>query len=305
MSESGPPDGIDPPLEGKIFHGPPPPDSDGWSNPWATPEDDAPPEDVEPEPPSQRQGPKIVELLRRWFGRRNKNITPHEPQEPEVPPPPPELPDLPFDFDPPSQGDENASLPDPNVDREKAREMERLEKKHSKPDLQILPHDEWALHHPNGSDARDAAIDGVLNGSVTPDDAIPDITPDALLYRADDIDERGFDAVDHQVMDAVKGIEEYDFERFAKFLEEMRGKMSREEAERIYGAIANDRARHAMLEDYDAQNRQRILNQTEQTAQHINDALPQLEGMDEIIAAAKGNYYQESDLVILSPTCRL
>lgn len=266
-------------------------------------------------PPEQPKGSKIKEFISKLIPfRRGRSTQRRNMEAPQTPTPGGSDWDLP-DFKPQSAKPEPPQPPPeekktrwlprpkettppepkaPDFDRRFSQEAKYLSEKYGGPDLKILPKDEWAIHYQNGAEAQNNAIGGLLQGSTTSSAAVSDLTPDALLYDASELESQGLPAVEARVMDAATGIRTYDYQRFAEFTSSMQGThMNQQNAERIYGTIAADRSREIMLTSYDASHQHRVVSTMDRMVGEVESMTPHLNGMDQILSAARLQYFNE------------
>src|SRR3989337_3349979 len=88
----------------------------------------------------------------------------------------------------------------PQIDR-LAREKVFLAGQASEGGLKGLPGKSWSFHYPNGGEAKNAAISGLLSGEKKPDDAVEDLKPDVLIYDVSALEQEGLQSVAGKVRD--------------------------------------------------------------------------------------------------------
>jgi len=178
-----------------------------------------------------------------------------------------------------------------------AREKVFLASQASEGNLKILPGKAWAFHYPNGAEARNAAISGLISGKVGVEEAVGDLKPDVLIYNAEDLNEQGLTTVSGRVRDASSYVAQYDYPRFAQFVSQMQGtEVTPQTAQALYDGITQSRIRKKMMDAYGYTGRKQIeaaLNlEAGKTVQQIG-SLPRVE---KVLAALKMNWMAEDQL---------
>ncbi len=231
------------------------------------------------------------ELLRRIFkktGTRNRAEEPHHREPPQALEE--TLSDEPEPKMPPSE----------HFNRQNAREMERLAEQGT-PELRVLPGDQWAMHYPNGIDARNEAVERLFAGEADPHVEVDTVTPDTLFYDQNELTNKGFSTVRNRVFDVVTSHEHYDYAKFTNFISEMHGTtIDAALAQKLYNTIAYDRIRHVMLDTYHATDRARIVETIRTEMQATPAQIRSLAGMEQILAALKTNTYAD-DFEFVTP----
>lgn len=178
-----------------------------------------------------------------------------------------------------------------------AREKVFLAEQSSEGGLKVVPGKKWGFHYPTGTEARSAAISGLLSGSVTPENAVGSLKPDALVYNATDLETQGLSTVAGRVRDASAYVTHYDYPRFAQFVSQMQGtELSPENAQALYDGIAQSRIRKKMLDAYGHTGRKQLedalRSEAEITAQHAG-SLPRVE---KVLSALKMSWMAKDGL---------
>ena len=76
--------------------------------------------------------------------------------------------------------------------------------------LKVVPGKEWALHYPKDGEYRTAALWGLLVGTVTPEDVLSDLKPDALVYNVEELRQGGLEAVSGRIRDVTERVKQKD-----------------------------------------------------------------------------------------------
>lgn len=234
--------------------------------------------------PEQQKSNRVVEWLRSLLPRKNKT-THREVQEPQTPRPTPRQTEQ---FPMPRHGEST-----PKFDNTDAREKAFLAEQETE-GLKVLPGDTWAMHYPNGSDERGAAVERLFNGTSEPTAEVGNVTPDALIYDQKDIKIRGKDVVKRQINRIVTTHENYDFPRFTAFVAEMHGtSMTPEMADAYYGMIASDKSKRVMLETYEHTDKMHVLESLKDEAAKRAEHVATMQPMMKIMAAARTNAFND------------
>lgn len=175
-----------------------------------------------------------------------------------------------------------------------AREKIFLAEQASEGGLKVVPGKSWAFHYPQGAQAREAAISGLLSGQAKPEAVVGDLRPDAFTYDAADLEQQGLPIVSGRVRDVSAYVTHYDYPRFAKFVSEMQGTgITPDTAQSLYDGIAQSRIRKKMMEAYGYTGRKQMEDalrvEAERTAQQIG-SLPKVE---KVLSALKLDWLTE------------
>lgn len=124
----------------------------------------------------------------------------------------------------------------------------------------IYPGTEWGQHYATDIASRNSLIQGLLDGTVNPDEAASQLKPDGLVYDAGELESpEGLSGLMSRVRDATAQIAYYDYERFAQFITKMGGTgIDAQVAKEIYDRIAQSRTRKVLLDAYGFTGRQQI-----------------------------------------------
>lgn len=175
-----------------------------------------------------------------------------------------------------------------------AREKVFLASQAAEGGLKTLPGKSWAFHYPNGGEARQAAISGLLTGTARPEEVVGDLKPDVLIYDVSDLEQEGLSTVTAKVRDVSSYVTHYDYPRFAQFVSKMKGTdITSETVQALYDGIAQSRIRKKMIDAYGYTGRKQIEEalriEAEKTAQQIGN-LPMVE---KVLGALKMNWLTE------------
>ncbi len=154
--------------------------------------------------------------------------------------------------------------------------------------LSVLPSKEWSLHYPSGSSVRSQKLQALLDGTASAPDVARDITPDALLYNVDDIGARGLEAVAARIRDLSATITYYDYPRFARFVERLRGRtIPIEELDALYSAVARTRIQKKLMDAYGATGRAQIERALKDESARVLEHIPTLPPPQKILSSLK------------------
>lgn len=190
---------------------------------------------------------------------------------------------------------EGAELPRQPLQKDNfAREKVFLAGQASEGGLKVLPGKTWAFHYPNGAEARDAAISGLISGKVGVEEAVGDIKPDVLIYAAEDLNEQGLPTVSGRIRDVSSYVTHYDYPRFAQFVSEMQGtKASPQTAQALYDGIAQSRIRKKMMDAYGYTGRKQMEAALRLEAQNTAEQIGNLPKVEKVLGALKLNWFTE------------
>ncbi|HWY79395.1 MAG TPA: transglutaminase domain-containing protein [Candidatus Sulfotelmatobacter sp.] len=215
----------------------------------------------------------FLEWVRGLFRRKgDKSITPNRAQEPRI--------------DAEKRQEQKTITP---FDRTQSRDIDSLAEMGA-PEFKVVPGNHWAMHYLDGQNGKNEAIQHLFAGIADPMAEVARVTPDALIYDTNDITAKGKESVSNRIQDIVTGFKHYDYQKFTQFIAEMSGtQMNAEIAERFYNAIANDKIRHSMLDEYHSSDLNRIIQTIKQEVSVVVANRHILRGMDKILAAARIN----------------
>lgn len=194
---------------------------------------------------------------------------------------------------------EKADLPRQPLQKDKlAREKVFLAGQASEGGLKVLPGKSWAFHYPNGKEARDAAISGLISGSAKPEGVAGDLKPDAFTYDAADLEQQGLPSVAGRVRDVSAYVTHYDYQRFAQFVSEMQGtEATPQTAQALYDGIAQSRIRQKMMDAYGSTGRGQMEEALKLEAQNTIEQFSNLPRVEKVLSALKLNWLAERQLV--------
>lgn len=180
-----------------------------------------------------------------------------------------------------------------------SREMVFLAEQSFEGDLKILPGAQWALHYPAQSEDRREKIQGLLEGSYSAEEIAHYLTPDALIFDAQDIERNGLTSVQSRIRDMGAYLAHYDYPRFAQFIEAMRGReASVETLETIYHGIAQARVQKKMMDAYGHTGQEQLRRSLNDEAQRALERIEDAPRVQKALDALKLNWLCE-DLHIL------
>jgi len=166
--------------------------------------------------------------------------------------------------------------------------------------LKVLPGEEWALHHPADQQTRAEKLQGLLDGRYTAQDVAHDIKPDALFYNAQDIEKQGLEKVSARIRDLSAFITHYDYPRFARFVESMRGReIPLEDLDKLYGDITKARIQKKVMDAYGYTGRKQIEDALRAEADTTIEEIGNLPRSQKVLKALKTSWLSE-DLGLVS-----
>jgi len=174
------------------------------------------------------------------------------------------------------------------------REMLFLAEQAAEGKLKVLPGKNWSLHYPADSAVRAEKLQGLLEGRYTATDVAYDIKPDALIYNAEDIQTEGLENVSSRVRDLSAFISHYDYPRFAKFVESMRGRdIPVDELECLYTEVTQARIQKKVMDAYGYTGRKQIENALRNEASGVIERIKNLPRTQKVLKALKTNWLSE------------
>lgn len=189
---------------------------------------------------------------------------------------------------------EHGGSPPPEVrgtQREKPkniREMVFLAEQAAESGIRVLPGKEWGVHYPQGGAARTEKLQAILDGRVEPGESAADLQPDALVYNAEDIDTLGIGVVSARIRDCTAQLRHYDYERFANFVGEMRGKdVSLEAVQALYDGVAMSRIQKKVHDAYGSTGKRQMETALRQEAHALVAGMGNRATRERVLAALK------------------
>ncbi len=167
--------------------------------------------------------------------------------------------------------------------------------------LKVLPGKEWALHYPAGAEARAEKLQGLLNGKYSAADVARDIKPDALFYKVEDIDAHGLEKVSARVRDLSAQVTYFDYPRFARFVESMRGReIPIEELDRLYRDITKTRTQKRLMDAYGQTGKQQMSSAFRSEAEGAIEKMATLPRQQKVLQALKQDWLCEDQGIVSS-----
>ncbi|MBA3732925.1 hypothetical protein H0W91_00940 [Patescibacteria group bacterium] len=182
-----------------------------------------------------------------------------------------------------------------------SREMIFLAESSAEGNIKVLPGKEWALHHPVDKASRAEKLQGLLDGNLSAEEVAHDITPDALIYNAEDIEKEGLEKVSARIRDTTAFVAHYDYPRFAKFVESMRGKdIPLEELDNLYSHITKSRIQKKVYDSYGYTGQKQIINTLENEAKDTIEKINDFSRSEKVLKALKMNWLSEEMKLVSS-----
>ncbi|OGH86348.1 MAG: hypothetical protein A2493_03665 [Candidatus Magasanikbacteria bacterium RIFOXYC12_FULL_33_11] len=175
------------------------------------------------------------------------------------------------------------------------REMLFLAEQSAEGKLKVLPGKSWSLHYPVDPEVRAEKLQGLLDGRYSAKEVAKDITPNALFYDIEDIKNNGLESVGARVRDLSAFIANYDYPRFAQFVESMRGRdIDISELDRLYTEIAQTRVQKKVMDAYGYTGRKQMEKSLRQEAEEVISGQYNYSRSQKVLKALKTNWLNES-----------
>ncbi|MDO8649413.1 MAG: transglutaminase domain-containing protein [Candidatus Peregrinibacteria bacterium] len=183
--------------------------------------------------------------------------------------------------------------PGPNR-AEHAREMLRLAERAAAGNLKVLPGKQWAYAYPKNAEARNAILQGLVNGTVQPDAVADQLKPQALLYDQNDLS-HGLEYMQGRIRDATATVEHYDYDRFARFIASMQGKqVDLTTVQSLYDGTAQCRTRRKVFDSYGGTGQTQLRAAFQHEARAIAKDFPTMRGMTRVLSALKLHWMESA-----------
>ncbi|XOU94847.1 MAG: transglutaminase domain-containing protein [Candidatus Kerfeldbacteria bacterium] len=165
--------------------------------------------------------------------------------------------------------------------------------------LPVLPGKEWSLRYTVDQESRSEKIQGLLEGKYTAEEVASDLRPDALIYDIQDLEESGIEAVSARIRDLTAYISNYDHERFAKFIEGMKGKdIPLEQLDTLYNEVTQARVQKKVMDAYGRTGRHQIESSLSDESRRTIKEIGDLSRTQKVLKALKANWlHEERDLI--------
>ena len=174
------------------------------------------------------------------------------------------------------------------------REMLFLAEQAAEGRLKVLPGKEWSLHHPADQATRAEKLQGLLDGKYTAEEVAHDIKPDALFYNAEDIEKEGLEKVSGRIRDLSAFITHYDYPRFAKFVEGMRGHdIPLDDLDNLYSGVTQARVQKKVMDSYGHTGRKQMEEALRTEADTTIENMGNLPRSQKVLKALKVNWLSE------------
>lgn len=139
------------------------------------------------------------------------------------------------------------------------REMIFLAQQAAEGGLRALPGQGWGLHYPVDPETRGQRLQELLNGERAAEEIAHELTPDALTYDVEDIASQGLEQVSARIRDLSASVAHFDYPRYARFIESMRGReIPLGELDHLYASMTGVRTQKRMLDAYGRTGRQQL-----------------------------------------------
>lgn len=174
------------------------------------------------------------------------------------------------------------------------REMLFLAEQAAEGRLKVLPGKEWSLHHPADQATRRELLQGLLDGTYTAEEVAHGIKPDALFYNAEDIEKEGLEKVSGRIRDLSAFITHYDYPRFAKFVEGMRGHdIPLDDLDNLYSDVTQARVQKKVMDSYGHTGRKQMEEALRTEADTTIESIGNLPRSQKVLKALKVNWLSE------------
>ena len=177
---------------------------------------------------------------------------------------------------------------------ELTREMLFLAEQAAEGKIKVLPGSSWSLHHPLDQKTRAEKLQGLLDSTHTAEEVAHGIKPDALLYDVEDIRRDGLESVSARVRNLSAYIAHYDYPRFARFVESMRGReIPVEELESLYTEVAQARVQRKVMDAYGSTGKKQMEGALRSEAIDTLKRIKDLPRSQKVLKALKADWMSE------------
>lgn len=181
-----------------------------------------------------------------------------------------------------------------SLSKESLRDVVGLANQMAAPGVQVVPGERWAFHYPGEEGARDKALQGLMSGTMTPDQAAPYLRPDALVYDVKELEGQGQAGLLSRIRDISSRMAHYDYGRFAEFVSGMKGsKLGLGGIQQLYEGISQSRTRQELLRAYGSTGRRDIEAAIRAEADRVMPRLGDLGSWDRILETLKMDWAHE------------
>ncbi|MCA9351249.1 hypothetical protein KC929_00540 [Patescibacteria group bacterium] len=114
------------------------------------------------------------------------------------------------------------------------------------------------------------------------------LRPDALLYKVEDLEQRGLPQVQSEIFEKTALIENYDYSEFSEFMRSMKDvDATPETIQTIYDGIAKGRIQKKLHDAYSRQGKQQIESSLNREAEIIKENISNLSKTDKVISSLR------------------
>lgn len=190
----------------------------------------------------------------------------------------------------------------PFIDKEFLRQNLYLAEQAAVGGLPVVPGESWAEHYTVDSATRTALLQGLLNGTVNPSDAAPQLKPNGLIYDVREVTTNNLSAMLAKVADMTAKVKYYDYNRYADFVANMGGTgIDVQTADAIYDRIAQSRIRGLLYDSYGYTGRQQITTAMRREATEVTTNFSNLPSGERIFEALKLSWIAQDLRIIPTP----
>ncbi|MEI6477401.1 MAG: transglutaminase domain-containing protein [bacterium] len=123
----------------------------------------------------------------------------------------------------------------------------------------VLPGKQWGYHYPGNGAQRADLLKGLLDGTVSSEEAALGLRPDAITYSLEDLQTEGFEAVSGRLRAVTSTLQNYDYEGLAEFVGQMQGKdVSPEEAQALYDRLTGGYVQKRAMDSFGSTGRRQM-----------------------------------------------
>ncbi len=139
----------------------------------------------------------------------------------------------------------------PKKNNKNLREMLFLAEQSVEGGVKVVPGKEWAFHYAATPEARTEKLEGLKSGKYEPAEVYKDLKPDALVYKIEDLETLGLEAVKAKILDATSQVAQKNYLRYAEFVANMKGlDVDLPTVDSLYNGLTQNRIQKKMREAY-------------------------------------------------------
>jgi hypothetical protein len=161
--------------------------------------------------------------------------------------------------------------------------------------MKAVPGKEWGLHYPGGMEKVSTTLQGLLDGTYQPEQVAESLKPDALIFKAQDIETDGAEVVSAKINEITLYHQFLDYVRYAEFVASMKGKnIPLAELQVAYDGMVRARVQKRVYDSYGKSGQFRMRQAFANELEKIESSFAITSQVNRVLAALKQNWLEGS-----------